>query len=394
MVERGREDRKRIRMRTYRNLWLDFISDQNIKLAIKNFSKGKKKRNKIKKILADVDAYVPKIREYAINFTPFEHKAVEIYDGISRKKRKIVIPSVMESILHHMIINVLKPMFIKGTYEHSYGSVPGRGGLYGKKCICKWIRKGGRNIKYCLKLDIRHFYESISQDILIKKLKAKIKDFRFVRIVENVIRCVPSGLPLGFYTSVWLANWYLEKLDHAIKSLGVKLYFARYVDDMVIFGSSKKFLRTVVKETIKKYLEIHGLTIKRDWQIFRFHYFNRNQQPNRKGNSIIYGRFVDFMGYKFFRNKTTLRKSILRKIRSTALRLWRKEHITSYDAKQILSSLGWLKSCDIYNYYLKHIKPFVNFKKLKNKVSKADRKAREHNDGLQNSRIYAVGQAI
>lgn len=203
-----------------------------------------------------------------------------------------------------------------------------------------------------------------------------------------------SGLPLGFYTSVWLANWYLEKLDHAIKSLGVKLYFARYVDDMVIFGSSKKFLRTVVKETIKKYLEIHGLTIKRGWQIFRFHYFNRNQQPNRKGNPIIHGRFVDFMGYKFFRNKTTLRKSILRKIRSTALRLWRKEHITSYDAKQILSSLGWLKSCDIYNYYLKHIKPFVNFKKLKNKVSKADRKAREHNDGLQNSRIYAVGQAI
>ena len=77
-------------MRTYRNLWLEFISDQNIKLAIKNFSKGKKKRNKMKKILADVDAYVPKIREYAINFTPFEHKTVEIYDGISRKKRKLL----------------------------------------------------------------------------------------------------------------------------------------------------------------------------------------------------------------------------------------------------------------------------------------------------------------
>ena len=34
MVERGREDRKRIRMRTYRNLYAEFISDENIKLAI------------------------------------------------------------------------------------------------------------------------------------------------------------------------------------------------------------------------------------------------------------------------------------------------------------------------------------------------------------------------
>ena len=37
--------------------------------------------------------------------------------------------------------------------------------------------------------------------------------------------------------------------------------------------------------------------------------------------------------------------------------------------------------------------PFVDFRKLKNKVSTADRKAREHNDRLQNSRIYAARQA-
>ena len=44
MVERGREDRKRIRMRTYRNLYAEFISDENIKLAIQNFSRGKKEK--------------------------------------------------------------------------------------------------------------------------------------------------------------------------------------------------------------------------------------------------------------------------------------------------------------------------------------------------------------
>ena len=72
-------------MRTYRNLYAEFISDENIKLAIQNFSKGKKRRNKVRKILADLDTYIPKIREYAINITPFEQKPTEIYDGISRK---------------------------------------------------------------------------------------------------------------------------------------------------------------------------------------------------------------------------------------------------------------------------------------------------------------------
>jgi ABC-type uncharacterized transport system YnjBCD ATPase subunit len=37
-------------MRTYRNLYAEFISDENIKLAIQNFSKGKKRRNKVRKI--------------------------------------------------------------------------------------------------------------------------------------------------------------------------------------------------------------------------------------------------------------------------------------------------------------------------------------------------------
>ena len=39
-------------MRTYRNLYAEFISDENIKLAIQNFSKGKKRRNKVRKIKA------------------------------------------------------------------------------------------------------------------------------------------------------------------------------------------------------------------------------------------------------------------------------------------------------------------------------------------------------
>ena len=353
-------------MKTYKNLWSEFISDENIKLAIKNFSKGKKKRKKVRKILENEEKWVPKIREYAINFTHFYHEPKEIYDGISRKKREIVIPTVMESILHHMIVQVLMPMFTKGMYEHSYGSIPGRGGLYGKKRIAKWIRNGGRNIKYVYKLDIRHFYPNIPQDKLIDKLRNKVHDRKLMHVIEEVIKSVPSGLPLGFYTSVWFANWYLQDIDHKIKECGVDTHYARYVDDMVIFCSSKKKLRKI-RDILSSELFEHGLSVKGKWQIFRFDYDEKR------------GRCVDFMGYKFYRNRTTLRKSILYNIRRKALNIWHKLKATIYDARQSLSALGWIKSSNVYNYYLKHIKPFLDFGKMKLIVSITDRLRRNKN---------------
>lgn len=353
-------------MKTYKNLWSEFISDENIKLAIKNFSKGKKKRKKVRKIFENEEKWIPKIREYAINFTHFYHEPKDIYDGVSRKKRTIVIPTVMESILHHMIVQVLMPMFKKGMYEHSYGSIPGRGCLYGKKQIAKWIRKGGRSVKYVYKLDIRHFYPNIPQDKLIDKLRNKVHDRRLMHVIEEVIKSVPSGLPLGFYTSVWFANWYLQNIDHKIKECGVDTHYARYVDDMVIFCSSKKKLRKI-RDILSSELFEHGLSVKGNWQIFRFDYAEKR------------GRCVDFMGYKFYRNRTTLRKSILYNIRRKALNIWHKSKATIYDARQSLSALGWIKSSNVYNYYKEHIKPFLDFGKMKHIISITDRLRRNKN---------------
>jgi hypothetical protein len=239
---------------------------------------------------------------------------------------------------------------------------------------------------------VKQFYASIPQDKLIEKLKSKIKDFKFMQIVENVIHCVPNGLPLGFYTSVWLANWYLSELDHEIKSLGIELKYARYVDDMAIFCASKKKLRKV-KAVIDNRLAKLGLTVKANWQIFRFHYLSQNPYVSKNGKTATYGRPLDFMGYKFYRNRTTLRKTILKKIRAKAVRIWRKTKVTIFDSKQMVSALAWIKNCDMYDYYREHIKPFIDFGKLKHKISTADRKARciEY-DRIQARRKYAIGQ--
>ena len=63
-------------MKSYNNLWNSYISDENIKLAIKNAARGKRDRPSVKKKL-DNPNFKNEIRDYAIHFKnkPHQHKA-------------------------------------------------------------------------------------------------------------------------------------------------------------------------------------------------------------------------------------------------------------------------------------------------------------------------------
>ena len=128
-------------MKSYNHLWEKFISDDNIRLAIKNVCKHKSNCKKFRELKENPDANIEWIRSYAINFKNAEHTPIEIYDGIQRKKRTIIVPTFEEQIIHHMVVNVLKPIIMRPMYEHSYGSIPNRGATLGSKHIKKWLTK-------------------------------------------------------------------------------------------------------------------------------------------------------------------------------------------------------------------------------------------------------------
>lgn len=369
-------------MKTYKNLYEKFISEENIRLSIINASKHKRKRKDVKRALNNPN-YEKIIEEYAANYKNRKHTPKEIYDGISRKRRTIIVPSFEEQVVHHMVVNVMQPMFRKGMYEHTYASIPQRGGHKGKKYIERWISNGGKDIKYCFKMDIRKFFDSISHDILKEKLRRKIKDERFLKILFEIIDVTESGIPLGFYTSQWLANWFLQDLDHYIKEeLGAK-YYMRYMDDMVIFASNKKKLHQM-KDAIECYLKTElGLEIKQNWQVFRFHYIDRKTGEEK-------GRFLDFMGFRFYRNRTTLRRSIYFKACRKANKMSKKDKVTIHDCKQMLSYLGWIKSTDTYSAYEKYIKPKVDFGKLKKRISNYDRRNNNVKFNMEKEREHSV----
>ena len=402
-------------MKSYNHLYEKYLTEENCRIGLWNGTKNKstkRKKSRARKLRQNKNMEIPKILEYAKyeNFHNYPHRPVQIYDGIRRKVREIIVPNDHEQVVHHMIVNVLKPILLPKFYEHSYGSIPGRGSHKAKKIIKKWIKRDPSNMKYCLKMDIKKYFNNVNHDILKQMFKDLIHDEKFLSIVFKIIDVIPGnkGIPLGFYTSQWIANMYLTGLDHYIKEVLVVKHYVRYMDDMVIFGSNKRTLHRI-REAISNYLAVKlDLELKENWQVFRFDYIDK--RIHLKFNNVIdakecfdmmngnckkdptkprhLGRDLDFMGFRFFRDRVILRKSIMLKSTRKAKRIGKKKKPTIYDCRQILSYLGWIKATNVYNMYLKYIKPYVNFRRCKRYVSKYDRhknKIQKINQMLYNS---------
>ena len=89
------------------------------------------------------------------------------------------------------------------------------------------------------------------------------------------------------------------------------------------------------------------------------------------------------MGFRFFRNRTTLRKSIFLKAKHKARRIAKKDKTTVYDARQMISYLGWFDATDTYWAFQQHVSAFVNVRQLKRKVASYDRRK---NNGMEDGR--------
>lgn len=383
-------------MKTYKNLIDYALSDECMDEALRTAVKGKMSRPEVKELIKKSEWTKKRLRTLILNrsLKPLIHKAHEINDGFTRKKRIIIQPYFSirkpEQWIQHIVVNSLQKIFTKGMYEFSCGSVPGRGVHYGKKYLEKFIKKNPKNIKYVLKLDIKKFYQSVPIDILKKRFKDVIKDELMLDLIYFVLdsnvgtlktgEYIQDGLPIGFYTSQWFANWFLQPLDHYIKEELKAPFYMRYMDDIVIFGPSKKELHKIFNK-IEFYLRKNQLKPKENWQIFLFDYIGKDGKRR--------GRPIDFMGFKFYRDKTIIRKSIFLRACRLARRIAKTMKISWRDACQILSYMGWFYPTNTFKAYEKYIKPFVNINACKKIVSKHNKNkgGKDNGDTLQKSPI-------
>ncbi len=350
-------------MKRVKDLYDEIIDLSTLRVASRCASKGKRKRVNVKRFMGDIEQKLALLHDllFREKYKPMKYSSKIINDKCTGKIREIFIPKFYpDQIVQWALMLVIKPILMRGMYDYCCASVDNRGASYGIKTVQKWLKNDPRNTKYCLICDVRKFYPSIDQDLLLKKFETIIKDQKTLNLIKIIVRSVPSGVPIGNYTSQWFANFYLQDFDHYVKEQLKIPHYIRYMDDMVFFSPNKRKLGKWQKE-IEKYLNNEHLTIKPNWQVFKI--------ADKKGS----GRPLDFLGYKFYRNYITMRsKTFLRAVRRIR-KIYKKDYLTARDSSAIMSYSARIKVTSGNRFYLKYLQPYVNVGQCRFTISRHDK---------------------
>ena len=342
----------------FNHLFEQIISDENLSIAIDEVNRTHRwhKYHIPNKCTAWVQLTkserIIELRNILINgFIPSKPRISERYDMCAQKWRTITEPKQYpDQYIHHALIQVLQPIFMRHMDEYCCGSIQGRGTHKGKRAIEKWIRTDKKGTKYELYIDIYHFYDSIVPNIVMDRMRHLIKDGQTLTLIENIIK---DGISIGAYTSQWFANTFLQPLDKLIRNSGYAKYYVRYMDNLTIFGSNKRNLRKL-KVLIEQWLHAHSLKLKSDWQIF----------DTSK-------RIPDAMGFRYGKTYTIPRKYNLLRLKRYIKRYRKRrdagKSISVQMVSSIMSRLGQLKHCNnnnIYNRLFQGEKIMCEFRKI------------------------------
>lgn len=297
------------------NVYEGIYTIENLREAEKIARRGKKKQYGVKLFDKDPEGNLLKLQEMLANKTyrtsPYSIRT--IYDP---KEREIYcLPYFPDRIAQHAAMLKIKPDLIAAFTADSYSCIEGKG-IHGfDKNLKKVLKKDVPGTKYCLKIDVKKFYPSISHPILKRQIRRKWKDPDLLNFLDEIINSAP-GVPIGNYVSQFFANFYLTGFDHWLKENKRVKYYFRYADDIVILASNKPELHQLLAD-MRVYLDEHlKLTIKSNYQIF----------PVAK-------RGIDVCGYVYFHTHVMLRK----KIKQNFARMLKKRK----NDKSIAAYKGW-----------------------------------------------------
>lgn len=335
------------------------LSDENIDRAMQEvndahrYYPGHIPNRTIARVEANPKFYKALLRDMlAGNFIPSQFKDKVIFDKSAGKERTVSEPPIWpDQYVHHALVQVIQPRILKSLDPCACASIKTRGIHFGLKRIKKWMKNVTPATRYCLEMDIYHFYDSIKPDVV---LSAALKYFKDGHIISLMSKITENGVKIGAYTSQWFANMILTPLDHAIREGGFGISeYIRYMDNFTIFASSKRKLKKIFR-FVSKWLAERGLAIKSNWQIFP-----------------ASDRLPTALGYRYGNGYTLLRKRNLLRLKRSFSHYYRKlrkgRSVSFRKAAGALSRFGQLQHCNHTNIFKSFLKK-KTIKALKNIV--------------------------
>jgi len=256
-------------MKRYKWLFEQIIAFENLLVAFKKASKGKRSKPAVATFEVNLENELLQLERELRQKTycPGSYRSFYIHDP---KRRLISAAPFRDRVVHHAVCNIIEPLFERTFIYDSYANRKGKGT---HKAIERY-QHYARRYKYVLKCDIRKFFPSIDHAILKQELRWKIACPDTLWLLDLIIDAsnpqevhapyfpgddlfTPQqrrrGLPIGNLTSQFWANVYMNRFDHFVKEeLRVPGYI-RYVDDFVLFHNSATVLAKY-RQAVQHYL--------------------------------------------------------------------------------------------------------------------------------------------
>ena len=294
----------------------------------------------VERFAKDIQSRQPVVKRHLSEGTyqPKPVKRVWIPKPGSAEKRPLGIPTVVDRIVQTALKMVIEPIFESCFHPQSYGFRPGRGCKDGLREVWRLLKGGHEHV---VEIDIRKFFDNISQDRLMKLVQERIADKKVLRLIKvfleqgvmegTELMKSETGTPQGGVISPLLANIYLDPLDWKMSEAGFKM--VRYADDMVVMCRTAEEAQ-IALETISGWMEGNGLAL--------------NEEKSHVIDMTQHNSHFDFLGYRFKQTNNGLRKyprpKSIQKLRQTIKPLTRRNSGKSLEEIcQIITPIlrGW-----------------------------------------------------
>ena len=340
-------------MQKYQGLFERFITFENQYNGYRLARMEKRFKPEVLRYSADLEANLYAGIERLKNKTLKIDGVHEFYEWFP-KKRIITAWPFRYRVINCAAYNVLWPIYSRGFYEHSYGSIPGKGTVAACYQIQQWMKQAratGKNT-WIGKADVAKFFFRIPHEVQLRELGRPIDDPDMMWFLRTAIkgdgratglplefsdpgaveRIFGIGMPVGSLISQMTANVVLNPVDHYLKRVVRVPKLARYMDDSLLMGESKQQVWDALGK-MDDYL-------RRDFGL----------QLNHKTAVMPYDAGVEFVGRIITPDKIVMRKStslqMKRHLAYVREKYGKGEVSLEYATSVIISYLGLLKHTD------------------------------------------------
>ncbi len=229
----------------------DIISVENLLGAWKEFLPGKKGKEDVQEFQASLMHNILSLHHDLKTLT-YKHGGYRHFRISDPKPRDIHKASVRDRLLHHAVYRILYQYFDKKFSYDSYSCRVGKGTHKAMNRFRDFARRVSHNHTrtcFVLKCDVRKFFASIDQTVLLEILSKHIPNQNILNLLQEIITSFSSrsnldiGLPLGNLTSQLFVNIYMNEFDQWVKHSLKAKYYIRYADDFVLLSDNKRDLQ-------------------------------------------------------------------------------------------------------------------------------------------------------